>query len=158
VWDVQEATERKERLERKREQHEREELDLCRQFTDPSMGGASFNRTAAVDLTARDETGRMTPNTMKGARLYEIGLQSRAAFEAKMAHLKEELSRLEPWVCSLCAATNPGNVDVCQNVVKSGKEVRGRDCLPRLHRLHVWPPCAAVWQSEVTGIHSEAGR
>jgi hypothetical protein len=106
-----------------REAKLKEERLACKQFVDPAMGGTAFGRPAAVDADA--DGGRASPNTVKGTRLYESGLQSKVNFEAKMEHLRAELARAQEWVCALCSCSNSGLMDTCQNVVKAGNEVRG---------------------------------
>lgn len=105
----------------------KKELSTCRQFMDPVMGGAGFNRTAAVDLVTAD--GRATPNTLMGTRLYQVGLQARAEFLSRMERLRSDLDRAEEWQCPLCAATNSGLTNTCQNSVKTGTEVCACVCV-----------------------------
>ena len=92
----------------------------CKQFVDPKMGGRTFVRPP---LVVRSD-GAMSPQAANGARLYEIGMQSRAELEAKVTKMKEDQERVVDWVCTVCAGVNGGLVDTCQNVVKSGRVVR----------------------------------
>jgi hypothetical protein len=131
IWTAQDAAERTSRLQQRRDELAKQVMDGCKQYrARPGLGGPGFHRSAALDLTSHPDSGRMTPATRNGVRLYEVGMQAKVALEARLAHLKQQLERVEDWVCSLCAATNTGLTDQCQNIVKSGKEVASTVCVP----------------------------
>jgi hypothetical protein len=50
-------------------------------------------------------------------------MKAKAEREAKVEKIKEELARLEEWLCPICCAANSGLTDTCENVVKTGGKV-----------------------------------
>ena len=55
----------------------------------------------------------------------QAGMKAKAEREAKVEKIKEDLARLEEWLCPICCAPNTGLADVCQNVVKTGGKLVG---------------------------------
>ncbi len=47
-------------------------------------------------------------------------MKAKAEREAKVEKIKEDLARLEEWLCPICCASNSGLTHTCENVVKTG--------------------------------------
>jgi hypothetical protein len=47
-------------------------------------------------------------------------MKAKAERDAKMGKIKEDLARLQEWICPICCSTNGGLAPECTNVVKSG--------------------------------------
>ena len=69
-----------------------------------------------------------------------MGIKAREERSAKLQRIKEQLAKLEEWICPICTATNSGLSESCENIVKSGgKVVSAPSRSPAVHRVRKRP-------------------
>jgi hypothetical protein len=84
---------------------------------------SSFKRAAMRTLACMGPSDASLRPAVSNASLCVVGeqqgIQSAAEREAKAKQMQELLARDEPWICPVCAGSNPGTVTSCKTVMKA---------------------------------------